>query len=123
MNTTNTPLGPFSVVKHSWSDTAIYDATTAQVCILSIESRATEENQSELEDEQAAIAAFLADAPAMKLALPLIAAGVAEIRDNNMLMFDEVPGGIFPIADTWSATITAIGWERAREALAARGSV
>lgn len=61
MSTKHTP-GPWSVVKHSWSDTSIVGAR-GRVCGLSIYCDATEDNQQELEAVAAADASLIAAAP------------------------------------------------------------
>ena len=55
----------WQIVEHSWSSTSIYDDNDEVICTLSIEDRATEENQSELEKEMDAKARIIASAPLM----------------------------------------------------------
>lgn len=68
------------------------------------------------------------NAHAMKLALDLISAGVAEIIEG-WFCFDKQPnGGHIVSINTrlmrdWNEAIYVCGWDRAREALAARGWV
>ena len=82
-------------------------------------------------EEAKANAHLIADAPAAALALALICAGVAVVLDTEpktfRVWFNQSNGqmdiSVTPLADTWTATINAIGWDRCREALAARGGV
>lgn len=53
---------PWTVEKHSWSDTGIYEGDRS-IAMLSIEGRATEETLASLEAEMAAHARLISAAP------------------------------------------------------------
>lgn len=61
-------VAEWRVVEHSWARTSIY-CGKAQICSLSIEETATEENQEDLELEMAKHARLIAAAPKLLEAL------------------------------------------------------
>jgi hypothetical protein len=69
--------------------------------------------------EQLEIARLMAAAPAQALLLDLVRHGVASINDGEV-GFDGVVYAYDPYAPDWSALLDAIGWEKARHAIAAR---
>ncbi len=59
-------IAPWSAMANSWQYTTIYDATGAPLCRLDLEDwGVNEDNQSQLEMEQARVAAMLVAAPDM----------------------------------------------------------
>jgi hypothetical protein len=85
-------------------------------CLVAVQMKYSDKN----EPKGLANAALIAEAPAMKLALDLIAAGVAEIRDGMFICDgfhirpDEFGG--------WNFVMERFGWDRARAALAGKGA-
>lgn len=68
--------------------------------------------------EQLEIARLMAAAPAQALVLDLVRHRLATITDGEV-GFDGVVYAYDPYAPDWSALVDAIGWEKARRAVAA----
>jgi hypothetical protein len=70
---------PWKAVANSWQHTTIYDANGKTVCTLDLEDwDVTEENQDELENQQAEVAAILSAAPEVLDALKVLKEYVSE---------------------------------------------
>jgi hypothetical protein len=67
--------------------------------------------------ERLEIARLMAAAPAQALLLDLVRHGLAPLTDGEV-GFDEVVYAYDPYTPDWSALLDAIGWEKARRALA-----
>lgn len=83
MSDTKFTQGPWTVLKHSWSDTAIIDADGRTVCKLTIPDDIDEDDQDGLEDKQAKLAKFISAAPDLYAALELTRGNVASLHASH----------------------------------------
>lgn len=130
MTATHTQMGPLIAVEdRNFGKVAILpesDTYRSPSCIVDVGF------DEPFESRQRAYIDLFQDAPAAKLALELICAGVAEFQRtaHSLRFFVEFDGGDYSQTVlcepgfTYTDLINKIGWSRCREALAAaRGSV